>query len=220
MTMKPLTVALDILQGEDNCFHGTLLPTLETLVFKTLELKSGLQILVDLPEAIVVAIKTRFAEVLESENAILAAVSLPRFKLRWLRTQDKKDKAKARLLAECRKGAQDEDQQTGTTSTSTHTSSTTEDDFFAFDDEDDTSATAESQVADYFKSGTQGMDSLHTFPLIKKISLKYNAATPSSAPVERLFSLGKLIFTPKRNRLSDLKFEKLLLLRYNQWFNG
>lgn len=53
MVMKPLTVALDILQGEDNYFHGTLLPTLETLMFKTLDLKSGLQILVDLLEAIV-----------------------------------------------------------------------------------------------------------------------------------------------------------------------
>ncbi|KAL7848945.1 hypothetical protein SRHO_G00205680 [Serrasalmus rhombeus] len=53
IAMKPLTVALDILQGEDNCYYGTLLPTLETLMMKTLELKSGLQILVDLPEAIV-----------------------------------------------------------------------------------------------------------------------------------------------------------------------
>lgn len=53
IAMKPLTVALDILQGEDNCYLGTLLPTLETLMMKTCELKSGLQILVDLPEAIV-----------------------------------------------------------------------------------------------------------------------------------------------------------------------
>lgn len=51
--MKPLTVSLDILQGEDNCFYGTLLPTLETLISKTLDLKTGLQILGDLPEAAV-----------------------------------------------------------------------------------------------------------------------------------------------------------------------
>ena len=51
--MKPLTVALDILQGEDQCYHGTLLPTLEMLNFKTLQPKSGLHILIDLPEAIV-----------------------------------------------------------------------------------------------------------------------------------------------------------------------
>lgn len=64
------------------------------------------------------------------------------------------------------------------------------------------------------------MDTLNRFPLIKKFSIKYNAATPSSAPAERLFSLGKLVFTPKRNRLTDKRFEMLLLLRYNQWFEG
>lgn len=51
--MKPLTIALDILQGEDNCFHGTLLPTLEMLMMKTQALKDDLQKLKDLPDAIV-----------------------------------------------------------------------------------------------------------------------------------------------------------------------
>ncbi|CAL8289845.1 unnamed protein product [Arctogadus glacialis] len=39
---------------------------------------------------------------------------LSRFKLRWLRTQERKDNAKASLLAECRKSAQDEHQLTNT----------------------------------------------------------------------------------------------------------
>jgi hypothetical protein len=71
----------------------------------------------------------------------------------------------------------------------------------------------------HIRSSEQNLNSLCGFSLIKKISLRYNAATPSSAPVERLFSLGKLVFSPKRNRLSDRRFEKLLLLRYNHWFN-
>lgn len=166
------------------------------------------------------AIKVRFAEVLESDNAMLAAVTLPRFKLRWLRTQEKKDKAKETLLAECRSIFKKEDRQEERNTKRVCIKSAKEDEFFSFSDEDDISTTAESQVADYLKSGAQGMDALHGFPLIKKISLKHNAATPSSAPVERLFSLGKLVFTPKRNRLSDIKFEKLLLLRYNQWLTG
>ncbi|XP_017537847.2 uncharacterized protein LOC108411002 [Pygocentrus nattereri] len=205
--MKPLTVALDILQGEDNCFYGTLLPTLETLITKNLDLKTGLQILGDLPEAVVKAIKARFAEVLQSETAVLAAVALPRFKLRWLRTQERKDNAKASLLAECRRITKDEDQPTGTNAPTHHlnTNSATEDDFFSFEEEEDNSASVESQIGDYLKSGAQRMDMLNGFPLVKKVSLKYNAATPSSAPVERLFSLAKLVFTPKRNRLTDLK---------------
>ncbi|XP_014192605.1 uncharacterized protein LOC106633426 isoform X2 [Haplochromis burtoni] len=106
--MRPLTVDLDILQGEDNTFYGILLPTLETLMFKTLELSTDLQILENLPEAVVT--KTRFSEVLESEDALLAAVTLPKFKLHWLRTQERKDKAKASLLAGCRKIVLDKDQ--------------------------------------------------------------------------------------------------------------
>ncbi|XP_014192603.1 uncharacterized protein LOC106633426 isoform X1 [Haplochromis burtoni] len=188
--MRPLTVDLDILQGEDNTFYGILLPTLETLMFKTLELSTDLQILENLPEAVVT--KTRFSEVLESEDALLAAVTLPKFKLHWLRTQERKDKAKASLLAGCRKIVLDKDQRAGTSTPTCQlsTDSTTEDDFFSFEDEDDTSTTAESQVIDYFKSGSHGMDSLNRYVLIRNISLRYNAATPSSAPVDTVFSLG------------------------------
>uniref|UniRef100_A0A8C1VDV3 BED-type domain-containing protein n=1 Tax=Cyprinus carpio TaxID=7962 RepID=A0A8C1VDV3_CYPCA len=159
--MKPLTVALDILQGED-CFHGSL----------------------------ICAIKIRFADVLGNKEAIPAAVTLPKFKLHWLRSQELKDKAKASLLAE------------------------------------------ELTIYSPLKPPLQQKNRWQTildlqhktltlcgFSLIKKISLRYNAATPSSSPVERLFSLGKLVFSLKRNRLSDKRFEKLLLLLTNYFYN-
>ena len=38
--LKPLARGLDILQGEDNCFYGTLLPTLETILKKVRAMKS------------------------------------------------------------------------------------------------------------------------------------------------------------------------------------
>ena len=64
------------------------------------------------------------------------------------------------------------------------------------------------------------MESLLHFPRVKKVALRYNAATPSSAHAERLFSVGRLVLTPKRNRLGDECFQRLLLLCYNKYFRG
>jgi len=44
---------------------------------------------------------------------------------------------------------------------------------------------------------------------------KTKCTVPSPAPVERLFSSGSLISTPRRNRLTDKRFEQLLLLKAN-----
>ena len=52
-TMGPLSEALDVLQGEDNCYFGTLLPTLQSLKSKLLEVKDSLTLATGLPDAII-----------------------------------------------------------------------------------------------------------------------------------------------------------------------
>ena len=54
---------------------------------------------------------------------------------------------------------------------------------------------------------------------LNKYFLKYNAPIPSSAPVERLFSAGGLVPTPRRNKLWDKRFEMLLILKFNSHLN-
>lgn len=90
-------------------------------------------------------------------------------------------------------------------------------DFFGFEMEPEESYSAEKEVMDFLRSGLYELQTLNQF---SNIFLKYNMPTPSSAPVERLFNLGGLVLTPRRNRLSDKRFEKLLLMRYNNRFTS
>ncbi|CAB4064473.1 unnamed protein product [Lepeophtheirus salmonis] len=102
LIMKPFTIALDILTGEDPCFYGTLLPTLEILMVKSLSNKNDLSnMTVALTDIIVKGIKSLFAATLDSKDALLAAVSLPKFKLRWVSEKPRNDYIKFLLTQEC-----------------------------------------------------------------------------------------------------------------------
>uniref|UniRef100_A0AAZ1X2X1 BED-type domain-containing protein n=1 Tax=Oreochromis aureus TaxID=47969 RepID=A0AAZ1X2X1_OREAU len=201
MAMK-LTAALDILQGD--CPYRTLLPTLEVLMQKTQAVKDALsRMTAGLPDAIVQAIQTRFAGVLDDKDALLAAASCPKFKLRWLRDAGRREQVKQLLTAECCTTAPLATNPASVPSATT-SSSQGEMDFFTFEAEpEEETYSAEKEVMDYLMSGYD-LQILHKFSSIKTIFLKYNTPTPSS-----------LVLTPKRNRLSDRRFEKLLLMRYN-----
>ncbi|XP_035987101.1 uncharacterized protein LOC118560298 [Fundulus heteroclitus] len=133
--MKPFCVALDILQGEETCFYGTLQPTLEVLMAKTLAMQNGLsQMITGLPEIIVGAIKTRFATTIDSKNALLAAVSLPKFKLRWVKEETRRDHIKHLLTTECRTLTVEEPATPMSDAAQPAAVTSCEDDFFSFDE--------------------------------------------------------------------------------------
>ena len=91
--------------------------------------------------------------------------------------------------------------------------------FYEFPSDDEGTFTDAVEVgATNYLSTAKELNCLHKYPIIKTLFLKYNTALPFSAPVGRLFSLGNLVLTPKRNRLADARFEKLLLIRYNKHF--
>jgi len=214
--LKPLARGLDILQGEDNCFYGTLLPTLETILKKVRAMKSEIS-----STALVLAIciensiQQRFSRVFESRDAILSAISHPKFKLKWVEGQVKKDRYKQIFIDEMRK--YEDEMSIVEDRTPEPDVASQKKDFYEFESDTEESSidSVELEVAEYF-SVAKKIECLHKFPTVKRIFLKYNTTIPSSAPVERLFSLGSLVLIPRRSGLTPSRFERLLLLRYNK----
>ena len=94
-----------------------------------------------------------------------------------------------------------------------------DDEFFGFSRAQSASNIGLQQECDmYLSDESKTVDILKKFPTVKEVFLRYNTGIPSSAPVERLFSAGGQILTPRRSKLSDDHFEMLLLLRANKNF--
>ena len=90
--LYPLSKGLDILQGEDCCYYGTLLPTLATIIKKTKATLPQLSTMTtDLAQTVQSAIVKRFSNIFDSKDAIIAAVTSPKFKLKWVESQEQKD---------------------------------------------------------------------------------------------------------------------------------
>ena len=71
----------------------------------------------------------------------------------------------------------------------------------------------ELKVLKYLEESKKDLSVLENFPLVKSLYLTFNAILPSSAPVERLFSLGGIINRPHRRGIMEKTFERRLLLK-------
>ena len=154
---------------------------------------------------------------LASHEARVAASTTPKFRLWWLAPEEREDMKRiivqeARLLETVTEASDD----VNISVTAPVGSEAEDDDFFTFGSTQMMSTTAEDEVQKYLQDPDKTLGSLKAYPIVKALFLKYNTTLPSSAPVERLFSQGGLVFTPHRNRMTDEHFEQTLLLRYNR----
>lgn len=215
--LQPLASTLDTLQGEHECFYGMLLPKLIQLRHCLSQIQlSNLIYCEPLASAIVRGLQSRFGSLLQLEmplakHAVLAAIAHPHYKLRWIPPDDRESLRSMFVQAVG----------IGTASTVVGElaaiPSSDEDDYGYSEMPSDItrSHAIETEVSSYLADPDRSLTVLNKYPLVKSAFIKFNTTLPSSAAVERLFSVGGQIETARRNRLSDGNFEKLLLLKAN-----
>lgn len=212
--MAPLAKALDVLQSDKMAYTGVLVPTISILLDRMEQMKheANLHHCNPLVDAIINGVKRRFEYIFQDTRLLIASAAHPMFRLVYIPSEKKADvvsnlKAEVNLL---QSQYPDDHMQTDGEDPN--------------DDRDEVTGyfpllrtrTVLNEVDSYLQSTeTNLVNAFQNLPMMKKIFLKYNTGVPASAACERLFSVGKDIFRPKRNRLSDGNFEKLLLCRVN-----
>ena len=234
--LYPVAIALDRLQGEQDCYYGVMLPTLLATEKKLNQLQSeALLHCQPLLNAVSGGFQSRFGEFLKFipptdsavKAAILATTSNAQFKLRWLTINPEYNNAESKKIIQDMLVAAVKNATMASTFGPTDLaadSDSSSDTFFAYEGSEATTSTSctfsedsqyEMEVLKYLADSRHSINSLEDFPGCKNVFLRYNTPLPSSAAVERLFSFAGHIFAPKRKRTSDGLFEDIVFLKGN-----
>ena len=223
IVLEPLAEGIKALEGQDYCYYGFVLPTLRNIYTDVMRMnRKTLELAKPLAVAVLNGLKKRFGDLLDqkdtpdSNDALLAMITLPKFKLRFVK-KERKDKLIELLIQEA------EDASVGPPVTPT--SKSKEKGYFDRDSGDEdtfdtTQKKVSSEVYNYLADEDTDLSTLHRYPHVKQVFLKYNTTLPSSAAVERLFSFASLVLTARRGSLSDEIFAKLTLLKACYAYKG
>lgn len=232
--LQPIAIALDILQGEKRSCQGYILPTLygikaslEDQLKNNIYLSEYGKIL---NKCAMDSIDFRFGTMMEigdeNRDLILAAAIHPNFKLSWLDNETDREYVQNLLINSYVELANSKKETTPENSV-TEASSTTEDEtienqfFKRIRSAERRTSSDDTTTLDIWKYLLQPVDDpnliqVRAQPLIEELFRKHNTTLASSAAVERIFSRALIIFTPRRNRISDENFEKILFIHVNR----
>lgn len=224
--LQPIASALSRLQAQSDCFYGELVPTLFTIRSR-LEEKACMKYAYCKPLLLAVmdGFLRRFDDFLQvklgAEDAVIAAVLHPYFKLRWLSGADPETYSHVQQLAEkaVLESLATASDIAGASPHPSTSATNASDEFFSFEQGECAvepgyqEAEAKLAFLNYLRDPRHDISMIQSYQCLKAAFIRYNTPTCSSAPVERLFSFASLICRPHRSSISDRRFEQLLLLK-------
>lgn len=210
---KPVAVALDVIQGEDDVYAGIAIPLIVKTKQKLINIKNDTNAsenLKFLATTLENSVEKRFNSVIEDVHMQVATALHPLFKFKFFEKflPDHVQYIKNKIKNEYHNISETINPQSQSNSNS----------LSWYSDED--SETQNGSEFDLFFCSNVHLEDLkkREYSNIKTLFLKYNTAMPSSASVERLFRIAKMVLTPERMRISDDNFEAQLLLHQNADF--
>lgn len=226
--MKPIAVSLDKLQGDKNVSVGSVLPCLHYIknALGGCELKTKMStnhkiqaIGNDMARSLKTAFEKRFYPLLtiddKNRELVLAAVSHPVYKLKWIIVE--RDLANAKRLFE----GEIKNMESAPIENLIEDSDIEDDEFISSHVLSSTRRASNdsrwaNEAFNFVEDRKKNLEMLDQYPLVSAVFRRYNTTFSSSGPIERLFSQALMIYTPRRNRISHSNFERTLLLRKNQ----
>ena len=154
-------------------------------------------------------VKNRFGEDLQSSYFKVASALHPKFKLSWLLNQNDVDEVQHLVKTVLQKYATSTELQSLTAS---NDDNQTKSYFWRF--EKRAKEMQQDDVKGLFQIWTQWCgSSSHEIPSkLRHAFIDFNTTIPSSAAVERTFSLAKRVLSPTRTQLADDSFEMMVML--------
>lgn len=212
--LTPIALALDVLQGDIVVTCAYLLPTILNILeeWKALE-HTELTYCSGWLCELTANLKTRFEDDLESPFLKVASALHPHFRLAWLNdnttTKEVTDLVKAGLSKyDTAPSAAETTVAGGETE-----EMSTQNSFFWRIQKRKNELQRGGVNSVYSKWLTWCSADTDDIPdVLKNAFIDYNTSIPSSAAVERLFSLGKRVLSPTRTLLSDEAFEWMVIL--------
>ena len=215
--MRPLAIGLDKLQSNNACGLGQILPLITGIrkaIKKELLPNSRIFYCKPLAQAILDGLEKRFGHLFYNKHHILASITHPEYKTRFFEDPVQKEEAIQMLKAEYLKKKPNS---VTNQSLNQNKSNSKNDSLLFYADESDHENDID-EVTKFLKSKRRDLEELKEYPIIEEIFREKNTILASSAFVERMFSLGALILTQKRQRLGNKSFEKQLMLKSNRKF--
>lgn len=229
--LRPLAIALDILQGDKRASQGYVLPTL-FVIKANLEENIEDRIYVSeygtiMNESILIGLQKRFGSIMkfceENKDLILAAAIHPCSKLSWIEDERDREYAQTLLINSYIEFSNVENKTSSspTNQSEISCSNSTENQFFKrLRQSERRTSNDDTLTFDVWKYLLQptddpNLDQIRINPILENLFRRYNTTLSSSAAIERIFSRALQIFTPRRNRISNLNFEKALFVQQN-----